>query len=395
MFSLWSKRQADFLPHRGDRVVGLPTTNEGRKRPLTLYKRGKIYWAYVTIDGVRHCRTTGTGSRKLAESIARKFEEELLSRAAGLTELHPEMTFTELSADFFTNGDVKPHHKDRLKVTLPFWGPIQLRSITKSTVRAYRLERLKQKKLTDTTLSHDIAFVRHLLFWAMDEGYISFNPLSRLRLVRSRKRRRPILSWAESQLLRAHAAPHLQPIILMAEDTGQRRGELLQLCWEDIDLARGLLSVTHSKTVQGEQREIPLTDRLRCMLTLCQQPSGLVFTFKGQPIANIKTAWKAALRRSGIRPLRFHDLRHTFNTRLLELGVIADVRKALMGHSLGDDPHALYSHVELPTKRKAIEALNKWIWEQMESSRQGENKNGETTSNLSINTDGNSSRSSL
>src|ERR1019366_8841007 len=127
------------------------------------------------------------------------------------------------------------------------------------------------------------------------------------------------------------------------------------------------------------------------MLTVCQQPSGLVFTFKGQPINNIKTAWKTALRRSGIRPLRFHDLRHTFNTRLLELGVIADVRKALMGHSLGDDPHALYSHVELPTKRKAIETLNRWIWEQMEFSRGGANKNGETTNKPPVLTDGNDS----
>src|ERR1019366_3932858 len=132
-------------------------------------------------------------------------------------------------------------------------------------------------------------------------------------------------------------------------------------------------------------------DRMRCMLAVSQKPSGLVLTFKDRPISRIKTAWKAALRRSEIRPLRFHDLRHCFATRLLELGVIADVRKALMGHSLGDDPHALYSHVELPTKRKAIEALNKWIWGQMESSREKENNNGETTTELSINTDGNDS----
>ena len=358
---------------------------------MTLYKRGSIYWAYVTIDGVRHYRTTGTGNRKIAESIGRKFEEELVSRAAGLTELRPEMTFAELSARFLADGDVKLYHKDRLKVLLPFWGDIQLRSITKSTIRAYRLERLKHKKLTETTLSHDLAVVRHLLFWALDEGLIAFNPLTRLRLARSRKRRRPLLSWTEEQSLLAQAAPHLNPIILAAVDTGLRRGELLHQQWEDVDLSRGLLSVSHSKTAQGEQREVPLTDRLRCMLAVCQQPSGLVFTFKNHSINQIKTAWKAALRRSGIRPLRFHDLRHTFNTRLLELGVIADVRKALMGHSLGDDPHALYSHVELPTKRKAIETLNGWIWEQMETTQSGENNNGETTNEPSVHTDGNDS----
>lgn len=125
------------------------------------------------------------------------------------------------------------------------------------------------------------------------------------------------------------------------------------------------------------------------MLAVSQKRSGLVFIFKDRAISRIKTAWKAALRRSGIRPLRFHDLRHTFNTRLLELGIIADVRKGLMGHSLGDDAHAMYSHVELPAKRKAIEALNKWIWEQMESSK--ENNDAETTNEPSVHTDGNNS----
>jgi integrase len=278
---------------------------------------------------------------------------------------------------------------------LPFWGDIQLRSITKGTIREYRLERLAHKKLTETTLSHDLAVVRHLLIWALEEGIIAVNPLPRLRLARARKRRRPILSWAEEQLLLAYAAPHMRPIILAAIDTGMRRGELLHQRREDVDLDRGLLCVTHSKTAGGEQREIPLTDRMRCTLAVSNQRSGLLFTFNDQPISQIKTAWKGALRRSGIRPLRFHDLRHTFNTRLLELGIIADVRKALMGHSLGDDPHALYSHVELPLKRKAIEALNRWIWQQLQSSHHGENTNGKTQDESSVGSDGSDSEPSL
>ena len=333
---------------------------------MTLYKRGNIYWAYVTLSGVRHCRTTGTGNRRLAEAIGRKFEEELLVRSEGLTQLQPEMTFSELTARFLSDGEVKAYHIDRLKMLLPFWGDIKLRAITKSTVRAYRNERLRQKAISETTLSHDIAVVRHLLFWALDEGFIAANPLTRLRLARARKRKRPILSWEEEQRLISFAAPHLKPIILAAIDTGMRRGELLRQDWQDVDLPRGLLSVTHSKTEEGEQREIPLTDRLRCLLEVNAQRSGLIFTFKDNPINRIKTGWRGALRRSQIRPLRFHDLRHTFNTRLLELGIVADVRKALMGHSLGDDPHALYTHVELPLKRKAIECLNAWIWKQIE-----------------------------
>ena len=86
-----------------------------------------------------------------------------------------------------------------------------------------------------------------------------------------------------------------------------------------------------------------------------------MFLFKGRPLHRIKTAWAAAIRRAGIRYYRFHDLRHTFNTRLMEAGVMQEVRKALMGHSSGEDVHSIYTHVELPAKREAIRKLEAWV----------------------------------
>jgi integrase len=91
-----------------------------------------------------------------------------------------------------------------------------------------------------------------------------------------------------------------------------------------------------------------------------QKTEGLIFTFKGKSIWSLKTAWKTALRKSGIRRTRFHYLRHTFNTRLLELSVVREVRMALLGHTFGDT-HENYEHVELPMKREAIRKLETWL----------------------------------
>jgi len=169
------------------------------------------------------------------------------------------------------------------------------------------------------------------------------------------------VSSAEEAKLLAAASPHLRQIVIAALDTGMRRGELLTERWEHVDFNRRLLLVTHSKTVGGEAREIPLTGRLTELLSSFQKPGGLIFTFKGRPIHRIKTAWKAAIRRSGIRYFRFHDLRHTFNTRLMEAGVLQDVRKVLMGHSSGEEVNSLYTHVEMPVKREAIRKLELWV----------------------------------
>jgi len=331
---------------------------------MTLYKRGNIYWAYVSIDGVRHARSTGTNNRRQAEQIEQRFKDDLNLKREGLSQLAPETTFSELTARFLAEAQVRPFHLDRLKVLLPYFGETPIGRITKNLAIAYRRHRHSQKRLTETTVNRDLEALRSMLFWAVDEGLISSNPLSRVRMIRERKKPRFVISVAEEDMLLQSAAPHLRPIIITALDTGMRRGEILAQRWEHIDFSRQILSVTHSKTPEGEAREIPLTARLARLLGSERKAEGLVFTFKGQALHKIKTAWKAAIRRAGIRYYRFHDLRHAFNCRMMEAGVLQEVRKALMGHSSGEDVHSIYVHVELPMKRAAIQKLEAWTVEQ-------------------------------
>lgn len=217
-----------------------------------------------------------------------------------------------------------------------------------------------RKPPSDATVNRDLSVVRHVLFWGMDEGFIAHNPFARLRMTRERRKKRPVLSVADELKLLLACAAHLVAIVILALDTGMRKGELLHQLWEDIDFDRRLIFVTHSKTAEGEMRPIPMTQRVFNLLTAMRKPSGLLFLFRGKSLNRLKTAWGGAIRRSGISRLRFHDLRHTFNTRLLEAGVIADTRKALMGHSDGSDVHAGYTHVEVHLLRDAIARLEAW-----------------------------------
>jgi integrase len=344
---------------------------------VTLWKRGNVYWSYVWIDGTRYMKSTGTGNRRLAERIDERYREEANLQRHGVSQPSPDMTFGELAARFLAEGVPKPYHIDRLKVLLPFWSEIAIGRITKNLTREYRQQRHREKQLTDTTVNRDLECLRHILFWALDEGLLLTNPLSRLRLERERKRKRPVMSFDEEDLLLSAATPHLRPIIITALDAGMRRGELLTQRWEDVDFARRLLFVTHSKTPEGEAREIPLTTRLFNLLWDARDDEGLIFTFKGQSIRSIKTAWRTSLTRAGIRHYRFHDLRHAFNSRLLEAGVVREIRMSLMGHSLGDDPQAIYSHVELPAKREAIRKLESWTVEQRKEVSLQAKKGGE------------------
>ena len=356
---------------------------------MTLWKRGGVFWAYVWMDGVRHAKSTGTANRRRAERIEHEFKEELNLKRQGLSEFKPEMTFGELAARFLADGSCLPYHRDRLKVLLPYWSEAPIGRITKARADDYRRERHAEKRVSDTTINRDLEVLRHLLFWAVDAGHLAANHLSRVRMVRERRKPRLIVSLGEEEKLLATAAPHLRRIIIAALDTGMRRGEILTQRWEHIDFERRLLYVTHSKTAEGEGREIPLTERLFALLQSSRQPDDLVFTFDGVPIKRIKTGWKAAIRRAGIRYFRFHDLRHTHNTRLMLAGVQQEVRKSLMGHSSGEDVNAIYTHVEWPEKLEAIRKLERWVEEERRKKKEEDEKKKEGQTTDTERSDGN------
>ena len=370
------ERPTDLLQRSGHSLGRKPTR---RKYDIvSLFKRGNVWWSYIYTDGVRHQYSTGTSNRRQAETIQAKLKEEVNNQRFQIVKADPAMTFGELAARFIASGSVRPHHLYHLKFLLPFFSETTVLRLTKSLTDEFRKRRHDGTTIKDATVNRDLSVLRHILYWALDEQLLQVNPLARMRMVRERRTRRQVLSVAEEQLLLGSAKDHLSTMVTFALDTGMRRGEITSQRWEDIDFARKLLFVTHSKTPEGEAREIPLTERLCQLLLNSRQPQGLIIGFRGRPVRIIKRTWKTALKNAGVRHVRFHDLRHTFNTRLMEAGVLQEIRMALMGHSSGSRVHATYTHIELPAKRKAIGMLETWVNQQLQELNQQEKEDART-----------------
>jgi integrase len=194
------------------------------------------------------------------------------------------MSVGELAARFLAEGGARPWHIDRLKLLLQYWSEIPIGRIHKSMAADYRRRRNGEKAVTGTTINRDLEALRHILFWAQEEGLLTANPFSRLHLVPERRKPRGVLGPDEEVCLLANADAHLRPIISAALDTGMRRGELLHERGEHVDVRRNLLFVSQSKTAGGEGREIPFPERLSSLLLADRQATGLVFTFNDNPI---------------------------------------------------------------------------------------------------------------
>jgi integrase len=167
----------------------------------------------------------------------------------------------------------------------------------------------------------------------------------------------------ESQL--RYRAPHLKHVVLVALYTGLRRGETLRLRWSDIDFEKGRLSVRKSKTKSG-RREDYLNSMLHQQLFSlsrrehgeCVFPSPGRFQTPGQPerhIADVKNAFRRAVRLAGIKKITFHQLRTTFRSRLADAGIPLPVIQKLAGHA----PISRYTHPADELKQSVVEVLLK------------------------------------
>ncbi len=334
---------------------------------MSLYKRGGVWWAIFYKDGIRHQESTGTPNRRKAETIENKLKEQVNDQRFQLVDADPHITLGELAVRFVASGSVRPHHKYHLKFLLPFFEKFPVLRITKALADEFRKARRSHNPaIKDATINRDLSTLRHILYWGVDEQLLQANPLARMKMARERRTRRQILSIAEENALLETAKHHLYAMALLALDTGMRRGEITSQRWDDIDFSQKVLFVTHSKTPEGESREIPLTQRAHDYLLQRRQADGLVIQFRGRPVRIIKRTWSTALKNAKVRHVRFHDLRHTFNTRLMEAGVLQEVRMALMGHSPDSKVHATYTHIELPVKRAAIRKLEQWVQDQQQ-----------------------------
>lgn len=138
--------------------------------------------------------------------------------------------------------------------------------------------------------------------------------------------------------LPAYEPDHLTPMVLLSLNTGLRRGELFELRWRDVDFSRRNLTVVGSATKGGHTRYIPLNDEAADVLTKWSRvgstADALVFPGRaGRKFNTLKTSWSALLNSAGIAQFRWHDLRHTFASKLVQAGVDLNAVRELLGHS--------------------------------------------------------------
>lgn len=288
-------------------------------------------------------------SKAGAEAWARKVEVELDGAAQPVNFRHLETTVLR---------DLLLRYRDEVTVTKrgavseryrinrimqDSLAGVRLARLTPGTLASWRERRLKAVK--SDTVRRELTIIRHVLEIARKEwGFpLQGNPVSNLRKPPPSQGRERRVSDDELNALISAAermrASYLKPIVLLAIETGLRRGELLSLKWPDIDLRAGLATVRETKN--GRTRTVALSAMARAILSSLERNSERVFPLAGN---TVRLGWERLRAKAGLDDLRFHDLRHEAISRFFEKGLNVPEVALMSGHR---DPRMLfrYTHV--------------------------------------------------
>jgi integrase len=360
---------------------------------ITRRKNGGWCAQYTVYTGEGRKRKTLYGKTRV--EVAAKLAKALSDREGGLVFDAGNRTVGDY-LDRWLNDSVRGSVKQRTfencsyivrKYLIPALGRVKLKALTPAHVQGLYRSKL-DSGLSTATVQRIHTDLHKALKQAVRWGLVPRNVTEAVQAPRPAKKEiQPLTPEQSRALLYAAREDQLEAFYVLAITTGLRRGELLGLRWQDVDLERGKLQVrqqlvrtkkdglTFTSPKGDKSRSVRLTrnaaealkrhrkrqleNKLR--LAGLWQETGLVLTTPtGTPLdpdSLGKRSLRPLLERAGLPRIRIHDLRHTFATILLSRGTHPKVVQEMLGHANISQTMDTYSHVLPDMQDVAVSAM--------------------------------------
>ncbi len=322
-------------------------------------------------NGQQVRRSTETNDRKLAQRIFDKVKGEVAERKWFKSLPGERITFKEMMDKYLTdysatNKASRSYIRDKSLINhlCETFEGYYLVEINASMIAEYKIKR-RSEGASPRTINYELTLMSHAFNLAIREWeWINENPVQKVRKERVRNTLERWLKPDEEKKLLEASPEWLQDIIIFDIHTGFRMSELLELKWSHVDLERKTIMITEQKN--GGVDTLPLN--LTAYNVLCKRYDSktpgcdLVFPSQvGSRILNrnLFRAFKDAKEKAGIINFRFHDLRHTFATRLVQSGVgIYEVQR--LGRWKNGTMVMRYAHHNPESLRPSIEIMDRF-----------------------------------
>jgi len=334
----------------------------------------RVYYIDFYNKGKRIRERIGT-SKKLAETTLRKRKVEIAEGKYLDKKKEVRIRFKDFAVDYrkwavVNNKSFKKGKKWMIERLIGTFGEKLLSEITSWHVEKYKAMRKEEivkrntnrspgdKQFSLATVNRELTCLKHMFNKAIEWNGAEKNPVSKVKFFKENNGRLRYLFLEEIIRLIDCCPPHLKPIVITAVCTGLRKGEIVNLKWDDVDFRNRILYIETTKN--GEKREVAMNDYLTETLKSIKRNDVSLYVFcdkEGKPYYDFRKSFATALEKAGIKDFRFHDLRHSFASNLIMKGVDLTTVRELLGHK-SIDMTLRYSHLSPDHKSKAVKVMD-------------------------------------
>ena len=304
----------------------------------SIYKRGRIWWISYYRNGRQYRESSGTDNKTDAARLLRKRLGEISEgKIPGIQ--YERTTFDELTEDLIRdykrNGRRSlPRLMRSIKQLSHMFGGIRATTITPALINKYIEDRL-EAGASNATVNRELSALKRMFHLGQMSDKLYRVPS--FALLKENNVRSGFFEQEELERLLPELPIYLRPVVLFAYYTGWRKGEILNLKWDQVDLEEKTVRLEPGTTKSGEGRTIYLEGELLQILKELRSKRRLdcdhVFLgTKGKPVRSLRTAWDNACSRAGLKGRIFHDLRRTAVRNMVRAGIPERVAMMISGH---------------------------------------------------------------
>lgn len=328
----------------------------------SIRKEGKIYYLYFREGGIQKKPSLRTTSRQVAERVKVQIENELAARQFNIQYYSPHLQkklpeFLKEAIEY-SKVNKAPRTVEREEIIynnfLNFCGPINISKVGIRLIEKYKMFLQNEKNFSSAGINIELRHLSSAFTLALKYGYIQKNPFREVSKVKVPKKKPVFLTSDQiSALLKHTSGRSVYPYILTAVSTGTRLGEIAGLKWENIDMDHRVIKVMGKGS---KERIIPIPANLLDYLK-CQKNKTGHFIKGSKKRVHVSITFRKYADEIGLKGFKFHNLRDTYASHLVQNGINLKVIQKLLGHE-SIQTTLIYAHLSVDDKFKAVEIMD-------------------------------------
>lgn len=332
-------------------------------------RKGKWYYQFMIKGNRKHGLCFGCKTETEAKEFEARIYTELCDRLRGVKSDLGIFILKEVFDMFlaYSRTNKKDFHQDEIRINIIkqyFDENMKFSDVTPSFIENFKLKVKNDRGISNSTVNrYLIALSKAFNLFIVEKKLNVQNPFHYVKKFKEDNRIENYLKKEDEEKLFKELDTHLKPIVLCALTTGLRLSNILNLRWETINMDRNFIEILMQENKSHKKIQLPISEKFRKTLEeIGVKKEGFVFVNPktGKPYTTIKTGFKRACERAGIKGLRFHDLRHTVATRLVASGVDLNTVKEYLAHS-DIKTTQRYMHPTPENMKNAVDILNGFL----------------------------------